>query len=66
MINNHCTLVSPHVYSANGKKLYVSLSSPQEYPADVYQRIMDGIVEAEKLYNEYGKKATYVSVTKPR
>ena len=34
-------------------------------PADVYQRILNGIVEAEKLYNEYGKKATYVSVTKP-
>jgi hypothetical protein len=35
-------------------------------PNDVYQRIMSGIVEAEKLYNEYGKKASYVSVvTKP-
>jgi hypothetical protein len=34
-------------------------------PADVYQRIMHGIVEAEKLYNEYGKKATHVSITKP-
>jgi hypothetical protein len=34
-------------------------------PADVYERIMHGIVEAEKLYNEYGKKATHVSVTKP-
>jgi len=35
-------------------------------PADVYQRIMHGILEAEKLYNEYGKKATFVSVTKPQ
>ena len=34
-------------------------------PADVYRRIMHGIVEAEKLYNEYGKKATHVSITKP-
>ena len=34
-------------------------------PLDVYQRIMRGIVQAEKLYNEYGKKGTYVSVTKP-
>ena len=33
-------------------------------PDGVYQRIMHGIVEAEKLYNEYGKKA-YVSVIKP-
>lgn len=32
MIRKHCTRVSAHVYSANGKKLYVSLSSPQEYP----------------------------------
>jgi len=31
-------------------------------PDDVYQRIMRGIVEAEKLYNEYGKKAAYVHV----
>jgi hypothetical protein len=34
-------------------------------PVDVYQRIMHGIVEAEKLYNKYGKKAAYVSITKP-
>jgi hypothetical protein len=34
-------------------------------PDDVYQRIMRGIVEAQKLYNEYGGKATYVSVMKP-
>ena len=34
-------------------------------PTDVYQRIMHGILEAEKLYSEYGKKATFVSVTKP-
>jgi hypothetical protein len=34
-------------------------------PDEVYQRIMRGIVEAENLYNEYGKKAAYVSVTKP-
>ena len=31
-------------------------------PNDVYQRIMRGIVEAEKLYNEYGKNAAYMSV----
>jgi hypothetical protein len=34
-------------------------------PDDVYQRIMHGIVEAEKLYNEYGKRAGYASVTSP-
>jgi hypothetical protein len=34
-------------------------------PDEVYQRIMLGIVEAEKLYNEYSKKASYVSVMKP-
>jgi hypothetical protein len=34
-------------------------------PEDVYQRIMRGIVEAEKLYTEYGKKAAHVSVTNP-
>jgi hypothetical protein len=34
-------------------------------PDEVYQRIMLGMVEAEKLYNEYGKKASYVSVMKP-
>ena len=34
-------------------------------PTDIYQRIMHGILDAEKLYNEYGKKAAYVSVTKP-
>jgi len=34
-------------------------------PVDIYQRIMNGIVEAGKLYEEYGKKAAYVSVSKP-
>jgi hypothetical protein len=40
-------------------------SAVNSTPDDVYQRIMSGIVEAEKLYNEYGKKGTYMSVTKP-
>ena len=40
-------------------------STVSSTPNDVYQRLMSGIVEAEKLYNEYGKKAGYVSVTKP-
>ena len=35
-------------------------------PEDVYQRIMAGIVEAEKLYNEHGKKAAHVFVTNPK
>ena len=32
-------------------------------PDNVYRRIMDGLVQAKKLYQEYGKKATYVSVS---
>ena len=40
-------------------------SAVNSTPNDVYQRIMAGIVEAEKLYNEYGKKASDVSITKP-
>ena len=40
-------------------------SAVHSTPADVYQRIMQGVVEAEKLYNEYGKKSTQISVTKP-
>jgi len=32
-------------------------------PVVVYQRIMDGLVRAGKLYEEYGRKAAYVSVT---
>ena len=40
-------------------------SAVHSTPADVYQRIMGGVVEAEKLYNAYGKKASYVSITKP-
>jgi hypothetical protein len=31
-------------------------------PEEAYQRIMSGIVEVKKLYDEYAKKATYVSV----
>jgi len=33
-------------------------------PVDVCQRIMAGILEARKLYEEYGKKAAYMSVSK--
>jgi len=40
-------------------------SAVDSTPDGVYQRIMSGIGEAEKLYNEYRKKGTYVSVTKP-
>ena len=32
-------------------------------PIDVYGRLMNGLVEAGKLYEEYGKKAAYVSVS---
>jgi hypothetical protein len=32
-------------------------------PVDVYQRIMNGMVQAGKLYEEYGKKATHMSVS---
>lgn len=32
MVKKHCAVVSRHIYSANEKKFYVSLSSPQEYP----------------------------------
>ena len=41
-------------------------SAVNSTPDEVYQRIMAGIVEAEKLCNEYGKKDTDVSITKPR
>jgi hypothetical protein len=34
-------------------------------PLDVYQRIMNGILGTEKLYQEYGKKAAYISVNRP-
>ena len=32
-------------------------------PVDVYRRIMNGLVQAGKLYEEYGGKAAYVSVS---
>jgi hypothetical protein len=32
-------------------------------PVDVYQRIMNGMVQAGKLYEEYGKKAAHMSVS---
>lgn len=32
-------------------------------PIDVYRRIMNGLVQAAKLYEEYGRKAAYVSVS---
>ena len=32
-------------------------------PLEVYQRIIDGMVGAGKLYSEYGKKAAYVSIS---
>jgi len=32
MIGSHCTKEAPHIYFAGEKKIYVSLSSPQEYP----------------------------------
>lgn len=32
MVKEHCARISTHVYSMKDKKLYLSLSSPQEYP----------------------------------
>jgi len=32
-------------------------------PIDVYRRLMIGLVEAGRLYKEYGKKAAYASVS---
>ena len=32
-------------------------------PIDVYRRLVDGLVEAGKLYEMYSKKATYASIT---
>lgn len=32
-------------------------------PVEVYRRIMNGLVQAGKLYREYGTKAAYVSVS---
>jgi hypothetical protein len=32
-------------------------------PVDVYQRIMNGMVQAGKLYEEYGKKAAHMFVS---
>jgi hypothetical protein len=32
-------------------------------PVDVYRLIMNGLVQAGKLFEEYGKKAAYVSVS---
>ena len=32
-------------------------------PVDVYERIMNGMLQAEKLYEEYGKKAAHMSVS---
>jgi hypothetical protein len=32
-------------------------------PIDVYLRIMKGLVEAWRLYEEYGKKAAYASIS---
>ena len=32
-------------------------------PDDVYQRIMNGMVQAGKIYEEYGKKAAHMSVS---
>ena len=43
-----------------------NVSAVSSSPDDVYQRIMLGMIEAGKLYEEYGKKASYVSVTNPQ
>jgi hypothetical protein len=32
-------------------------------PVDVYERIMNAMVQAGKLYEEYGKKAVHVSIS---
>jgi hypothetical protein len=32
-------------------------------PVDVYQRIMNGMLQAEKLYEQYGKKAAHMSMS---
>lgn len=32
-------------------------------PVDVYRRIMNGFVQASKLYEEYGREAAFVSIS---
>jgi hypothetical protein len=41
----------------------LNASTVNSTPVDVYRRIMNGLVQAGKLYQEYGRKATYVSVS---
>lgn len=41
----------------------LNASAVSSTPDEVYLRIMSGLVQAGKLYKEYGKKATYVSVS---
>jgi len=41
----------------------LSAGAVSSTPDDVYRRIMNGLVQAGKLYEEYGKKAAYVAVS---
>ena len=41
----------------------LNASAVSSTPDDVYRRTMNGLVQAKKLYEEYGKKASYVSVS---
>jgi len=41
----------------------LNASAVNSTPVDVYRRIMKGLVQAAKLYEEYGRKAAYVSVS---
>ena len=41
----------------------LNASAVSSTPVDIYRRIMDGLVQAGKLYRDYGRKAAYVSVS---
>ena len=41
----------------------VNASAVNSTPGAVYERIMNGMVQAGRLYEEYGKKATHMSIS---
>ena len=43
----------------------MNVGAVRSTPDAVYERIIEGMVAAGKLYKEQGKKASYVSVTSP-
>ena len=52
------------VHSSDNLTTY-NASAVHSTPAGVYDQVMRGVGEIEKLYKEYGKKAAHLSVTKP-